>query len=127
MSLDDRARDGEAQPAVAAERLAVGAFAVEAAEDCLALRGGNAGAVVVDAHMHLVAQAGRGDAGEDARRREADRFVDDMVDGALEAEAVAHHRHRSRTWAVEADDMTGTALCDPPGAPSEHRVALPDH
>src|SRR3546814_5129343 len=99
MSLDDRARDGEAQPAVAAERLAVGAFAVEAAEDCLALRGGNAGAVVVDAHMLLVAQAGRGDADEAARRREADRIFADIVDGALEAVTVAPHRRRAPTGA----------------------------
>src|SRR3546814_16923786 len=51
--LDDGPRDRQAEPAVAAECLAVGTFAVEAAKDRLALRGGNAGTIVVDAHMHL--------------------------------------------------------------------------
>src|SRR3546814_18929313 len=46
--LDDGPRDRQAEPAVAAECLAVGTFAVEAAKDRLALRGGNAGTNVVD-------------------------------------------------------------------------------
>src|SRR3546814_20598989 len=71
--------------------------------------------------MQLVAQAGRGDADEAARRREADRIVDDIVDGALEAVTVAHHRRRAPTWAGECAARTGSALFGARGARSEQR------
>src|SRR3546814_1441619 len=58
---------------------------------------------------------------EAARRREADRIVDDIVDGALEAVTVAHHRRRAPTWAGEGDARTGSALFGARGARCEHR------
>src|SRR3546814_4766039 len=103
MPLDDRPRDREAEAAVAAERLARRALAVKAAENRIALRRLDAGAVVVDLHMHLVAQPGRRHADEAARRRETDRIVDDIVDRAFEPVAVAHHDGRPLARAREGD------------------------
>ena len=56
----------------------------------VALRGLDTGAVVVDLHMHLVAETGRRDADESGGRGKADRIVDDIVDRAFEP--VGGHR-----------------------------------
>src|SRR5690606_29109499 len=77
MPFDDGPRDREAEAAVAAERLARRAFAVKAAEDRVALRRFDPRAIVVDLHMHLVAEPGRRHADKPVGGREADRIVDD--------------------------------------------------
>src|SRR3546814_3074084 len=84
----------------AAKGLARGALAVKAAKNRVPLRRFDPGAVVVDLHMHLVAEPRRRHADEAARRREADRIVDDIVDRAFEPVTVAHHDGRALARAI---------------------------
>ena len=71
--------------------------------------------------MHLVAEPGRGDADEPGVGGEADRIVDDIVDRAFEAVAVAHHRRRALARAREGDARARPILPGARGAAREHR------
>ena len=64
---------------------------MEAVKDGFTRRLGNAGAFVVDADPDLVADAAGGNLDQAARRREADRIVDDIVDRPGEPARIAHY------------------------------------
>src|SRR5690606_35020679 len=95
---------------------------VKTAENCLALRGLDAWAVIIDADMHLLSQPRRPYADEPVRRREADRIVDNIVNRAFEPMAIAHHRRSALARAGERDArLRLLSLLGAGGARGQHR------
>src|SRR5690606_4563780 len=90
--LDDRARDREAEPAVVAERLGIGAHGMEALEHLLARILGNPRSLVADGHLHaIVVAVGDADLDHAAWGRERYRIVEQVLDHPFEPQRHAHH------------------------------------
>ena len=103
VALNNRARDGQPQPAMFTEILGWRALTVEPAEDRFSFLRWNAGAFVADANNHfLVGQRSRY-FHHCAGRRKGHRVIDQIGKHTFEADIFTHDRGDCPPWPCEGD------------------------
>src|ERR1700741_771373 len=115
MAFDNGSRDRETKTNMPSEMLFLRAHRVESVKDGLARFFGNAWAFVVDADSNFVADMGRRDFDQSARRREADRIVDDVVDRSTQPVDVTKHDRGRHARSGEGDSSVALLAAMLPG------------